>query len=91
MDESGQAVTEYILMLFAVIGFYLITASFIAKFGLAAKITAPITQGFAQTYQFGKPDVLGFVDGGPKDHPRMALPGNNRLFINPVRDQAGGE
>ena len=84
-DESGQAVTEYVLMLFAVLSFYLIVAKFLGTYGLAQKLATPITTTFATTYQYGKNDVLGFDNGGPKDHPRVLSDGNFRIFINPQK------
>jgi hypothetical protein len=82
-DESGQAITEYIVMIAVVLSFYLTVARFLTTSGLANKLAAPLQQDFARTYQYGKPDVLGFENGGPKDHPRIQSAGNFRLFINP--------
>lgn len=83
-DERGQAITEYLLMIFTILSFYLIVAKFLNSYGLAGKLAAPITQGFARTYQYGKNDVKGFEDGGPSDHPRIHAGGNFRIFINPA-------
>jgi hypothetical protein len=85
-DDSGQAITEYVVMIAVVLSFYLIIARFLTSSGLATKLASPIQQDFARTYQYGKPDVLGFSDpGGPKDHPRIQSTGNFRLFINPAQ------
>jgi hypothetical protein len=83
-DESGQAVTEYILMVAVVLGFYMIVANFLGNYGLGAKLSKPITTSFARTYQYGKSDVKGFEDGGPYHHPRILKPENFRIFINPT-------
>ena len=83
-DESGQAVTEYILLLFVVVSAYMSIVAFINSYGLANKLSSPITQSFAHAYQYGRPDALGFSDpGGPKNHPRIPEDGAIRLFINP--------
>jgi hypothetical protein len=83
-DESGQAVTEYVLLLFIVVTAYLSIVAFINSYGLAGKLTTPITQSFAHAYQYGRPDALGFDDpGGPKNHPRIPEDNAIRLFINP--------
>jgi hypothetical protein len=83
-DESGQAITEYMLMVSVVLMIYLIVAGFISKYGLASKLTTSITQNFAHAYQYGKADALGFNDGGPRDHPRIRATGSFRIFINPA-------
>ena len=80
-NESGQAVTEYILLLLTVVGAFLTISSFIANSNLAQSLTAPITKDFAHAYQYGNSTTLGFEDGGPKNHPRL---GTGRMFINPV-------
>jgi len=83
-NESGQATTEYILLLFIVVSAYMAIAAFLNQYGLAQKMSTPITQSFAKAYQYGRPDALGFDDpGGPKNHPRIPENGVVRLFINP--------
>jgi hypothetical protein len=82
-DESGQAITEYLLML-AIIGILFMTV--VRGLGdrrLMESITRPITQEFARVYQYGHPKAKGFEDGGPEYHPR-ARGGRNsfRIFIN---------
>lgn len=85
-NESGQAVTEYLLLLLVVVSAYMAIAGFVTNYGLASKLTSPITNDFAHAYQYGRPDALGFDDpGGPKNHPRIPDQGdrNIRMFINP--------
>jgi hypothetical protein len=89
-DESGQAVTEYILLLAAIVGFYVILANFINSYGLGSKLMVPITGNFAHAYQYGKVNALGFEDGGPSNHPRIHSAGNFRIFINPAGGGAEG-
>jgi len=84
-NEEGQAITEYVLMIAIVVTFYLTTVGFLNQFGFAQQLASPIQNSFARAYQYGKPDVYGFENGGPKDHPRITSPGNNRLFINPIK------
>jgi hypothetical protein len=80
-NESGQAVTEYILLLFVVVSGFMTISSFIASSNIAQNLTTPLTTDFAHAYQYGNSKTLGFEDGGPKDHPRL---GTGRMFINPV-------
>lgn len=83
-NESGQAVTEYILILASVVSFYVILANFINSYGLGAKLMVPLTGNFAHVYRYGKTTALGFDDGGPTNHPRIHSAGNFRIFINPA-------
>lgn len=81
-DEAGQAITEYILLIFAVVTFYLIVVQGLARSGLGAKLVAPITSSFAAAYQFGHVKAKGFENGGPSYHPRVTSGENNfRIFI----------
>jgi hypothetical protein len=80
-NESGQAITEYILLLLTVVGAFVTISQFIANSGLAQNLTNSMTQSFSHAYQYGNSKTLGFEDGGPKDHPRL---GAGRMFINPT-------
>jgi hypothetical protein len=80
-NQSGQAVTEYILLLLVIVGGFVTISQFIANSNIAQNLTTPITKDFVHTYQYGNATTLGFEDGGPKNHPRL---GNGRMFINPT-------
>ena len=84
--ESGQATVEYILIVSAVVSFYVMLARGLNSSGLASKLAAPITTDFARAYQYGRIDAKGYDDGGPINHPRAVEKGNNnfRIFINPT-------
>jgi hypothetical protein len=83
-NESGQAIIEYILLLATVVSVYVTVASWANSFGLAKKLTAPITKDFANTYQYGDPKAAGFDKDTPKRHPRIVdCEECFRLFINP--------
>lgn len=83
-DERGQATVEYILMLTAIVAFYVTIASWVNNFGLAQKLLTPISKDFAATYQYGDPKAAGFDSDTPKNHPRIVdCDGCFRLFINP--------
>ncbi len=90
LDERGQAVIEYILLLVVVVGFFLSVASFFSNIGLGQKLAKPITGDFAHAYQLGDPKAKSLDDGAPERHPRVydEGPENFRIFINP--DQKGG-
>jgi uncharacterized protein (UPF0333 family) len=80
-NESGQAITEYILLLLTVVGAFVTISQFIANSGLTQNLTTSMTKNFTHAYQYGNAQTLGFEDGGPKDHPRL---GTGRMFINPT-------
>jgi hypothetical protein len=80
-NESGQAITEYILLLITVVGAFVTISQFVANSGVAQNLTTSMTQSFSHAYQYGNSKTLGFEDGGPKDHPRL---GAGRMFINPT-------
>lgn len=83
-NQSGQATTEYILLLSVVVGFYILVAGTIKRFGIAEKIMRPVIGPFAAAYQYGHPLAKGYEDGGPKNHPRIyGGEGNFRIFLNP--------
>jgi hypothetical protein len=84
-NESGQAITEYILLLFTVFGAYLIVAAFLTRFKLQDRLMAPIKEDFVYAYKYGNPKTRGYDEGEPKNHPRVfGGDGTNfRIFINP--------
>ncbi len=84
-DESGQAVTEYVLLLAITLVFFLALSRGLALFKVEEKIMRPISQSYARAYRYGHPEALGYDDGGPKKHPRAIAPGTEsfRIFINP--------
>lgn len=84
-DQSGQAVTEYILLLSIVVAAFLLLSKGITDVGLSGKLLTPVKEDFANTYRYGHPKAKGFEDGGPLNHPRAYTGGSNnnfRLFIN---------
>ncbi len=84
--EEGQAIMEYIVVVSAIVGIYLIAAEALIRFGLAKKLVAPLTTTFAAAYRYGNVQAKGYEDGGPSYHPRADTDGSNnnfRLFFNP--------
>lgn len=80
-DESGQTLTEYVLLLAAILSFFVTVGAGIRRWGLEAKILKPLNERFAKAYQYGHPDALGYDDGGPKKHPRAPEKGNGNFRI----------
>ena len=86
-DASGQAITEYLLLLAIIISLGLVVRGFVRRFQVADLLLRPINKTFAYVYLYGHPKARGMNDGGPKYHPRAIGTGENnfRLFMNPKR------
>lgn len=82
-NESGQAVTEYVLLLGIIVLFYGALMAVVSKMNLAERLAAPIVGSYARTYKYGNPKAKGFDEGTPENHPRAVIGGKIRLFINP--------
>lgn len=84
MNEDGQALTEYIVMIAIIVGFYVAVATGISKLGIERKLSLTLKGPFAAAYRYGHVKAKGFDDGGPENHPRASGGNNNfRLFLNP--------
>lgn len=82
-NESGQAVTEYVLILSVLVMFYMGLMTVIDRMNLAEKLAGPIVGSYARVYKYGHPKAKGFDEGTPEFHPRAVIGGKVRLFINP--------
>ena len=84
-NDSGQAVTEYILLLAVVTGLFLLMFKLLPTLGIMKKLATPITGSYAKAYQYGHTRAKGYDDGGPENHPRATGGGTNnfRIFLNP--------
>ncbi len=82
-DESGQAATEYILILTIIVSFYMGLMTVIDKAQLGERLMGPIVGSYAMTYKYGNPKAKGYDEGTPENHPRAVIDGKVRLFINP--------
>jgi hypothetical protein len=84
--ESGQAMTEYILLLAIVIGIYSVVISKISQSNALDAFRKPFTSTFKYTYQYGNATARGQHDGGPTNIAQYH--GENfRIFINPPINQ----
>jgi len=82
-DQSGQAITEYVLLIALVLMAYLVVIRGLQATGIADRLLDPLRDRFAATYRFGNPRAKAPEDGGFK-HPRFSSDGRSiRLFINP--------
>lgn len=75
-DQQGQAITEYLLLLSIVAGFFFLLSKGIVDSGLMAKLLKPLKTDYAMAYKYGHPKAKGYDEGGPKNHPRADPEGN---------------
>jgi hypothetical protein len=91
-SNSGQALTEYLLILITVVMMFLAISREIRGLGVAKLMMKPMAGDFKYAYQYGHPLARGDTQldgdiGGPKMHPRYDLgdgktSGNFRIVIN---------
>lgn len=84
-NRSGQAVTEYLLLLLIILGIASIIRVGLRKYRVPDLLLQPIQKNFYYTYRYGHVEARGPDDGGFKHHPRYIGGGNFRLFMNPGR------
>ncbi len=82
-SESGQAITEYLMLLLIVLILAGVIREGMRRYQLADRIAAPINKKFAYAYRYGDVNARGFDDGGPRKHPRAKGEASFRLFLNP--------
>lgn len=86
LNQKGQAITEYILLLVIISGLFLAAIKGIKKLDLESKFKKQISKDFAHAYQYGHPLATGWEDPeGPQMHPRYPGPNgvNFRIILNP--------
>jgi hypothetical protein len=83
-DQSGQAMTEYILLLAIIIGLYSAVLNRLSQSNALDAMKKPLTKDFAYTYRYGDSQARGQDDGGPLYIPQYHDQDKNfRIFINP--------
>lgn len=84
LNQSGQATTEYILIVFFIAVAAVTVNAFLKRANVASRLMgnkSSLTQ-FQAAYKYGHPKAKGFDEGGPEYHPRFDSGGTNfRLFI----------
>jgi hypothetical protein len=81
-SQSGQAITEYVLLLSIIVSLYTILLKGLSETNVVNNLKKPLETQFKYTYQYGHPDARGPAEGGPKYIPEKD-DGNFRIFINP--------
>ena len=83
-QHSGQAVTEYILLLAILVSLFTTFLQALTNTGAINALKKPLEKDFKYTYQYGHPEARGQNDGGPKYIPQQHDQQQNfRIFINP--------
>lgn len=82
--ESGQAFTEYLILMAMTVSLYLLMVQGLQKMRLEEKLALLFQKYYAVVYQYGHPKVKGFEEGGPTYHPRVLGGDNFRIFLNPI-------
>ena len=86
--NSGQAVTEYILLLAIMLSLFTGFMSALSNSGAITALKKPLEKDFKFTYQYGHPAARGQGDGGPLYIPQHHdLQQNFRIFLNPPINQ----
>ena len=84
INQSGQALVEYILLIAIVIGVYSAVLNTLGKSSGFELMKKPFTREYRYTYQYGNAKARGQDNGGPTYLPQHHDPQNNfRIFINP--------
>ena len=85
--QKGQAITEYIVMVAAVVSFYFVVTAGLKELNVIEVLFQPINKGYKQAYQFGDPNAQGFESrtGQPSNHPAYDVGQNGKFFANPSR------
>ncbi len=84
--ESGQALTEYVLLVALIALAYLLVVRQFRALQLADRLLDPIRERYATIYRFGHPQAKPPEEGGAF-HPRIPQGNTIRLFINPRETQ----
>jgi len=84
-QQSGQAVVEYIFLLFAIVMGFLAVYNALNKapVNLVKRMIDPIQKDYIYAYKYGHNEARGTTDGGAKMHPRLPTSGNFRIFLLP--------
>ncbi len=88
INDRGQAVLEYTILLAIVVSTYVLFSKWLQSTDLADRLAKPLTNQYKYTYQYGHPQARG-SQGGPKYIPQYVAPSgggdeqNFRIFINP--------
>jgi len=81
-QRSGQAITEYVLLLAIIVSLYTMLLKGLSSMNVVNNLKKPLETQFKYTYQYGHPEARGPSDGGPKYIPQKS-DDNFRIFINP--------
>jgi hypothetical protein len=81
--KSGQAITEYILLLGILVSLYSLFLRLLSDTKIADRIKSRLEKDYQYTYRYGHPEARGPDDGGVKNIPQHDPIDDFRIFINP--------
>lgn len=81
--KSGQAITEYILLLGILVSLYTMILRMLSDTKMVDRIKSRLEKDFQYTYRYGHPEARGPDDGGAKNIPQHRTDDDFRIFINP--------
>lgn len=85
VSNSGQAVVEYVLILFLSFMVFIMISRWFSTSGLLEKIVSPAKNQYKVLYKYGFSKTKGKEEGGPELHPSpYVLPSESRIFVNPA-------
>ncbi len=80
-DSSGQATTEYILLISAIVTFFVAISAIIGQMNISKKVLTIVSGPFFSAYKYGHPKATGPDEGAAVMHPRINSNGNFRIFF----------
>jgi hypothetical protein len=80
---SGQAITEYILLLAMLVSLYSLLLRLLSDTKMVDRLKSKLEKDYQYTYRYGHPEARGPDDGGVKNIPQHRSDDNFRIFINP--------
>jgi hypothetical protein len=85
MNRSGQAITEYVILLAIVVLIYTALLKSLGGSSSFAAFKKPFVEQYKYTYRYGHPDARGQDDGDPALIPQYSDRESFRIFINPSK------
>lgn len=81
LDEKGQSIMEYMLVLIVVVGALLTLLSLLKSSNFFYKrVTEPLVRHITYNYKYGDPSAQGWDEGNPKLHIQISRPNEGQTF-----------
>jgi hypothetical protein len=81
LNQKGQSVMEYMLVLLAIVSGILILMGLLKKSNFFyKKVTEPLVKHITYNYKYGDPNAQGWDEGSPKLHIQISRPNEGQTF-----------